>query len=368
MRALIIGGGIGGLTAAIAMRQQDIDVVVIERDPDWSVEGVGITQQSNVVRAVHQLGIIDGYIDAGFGYDAVEAYAPDGSLLARIPSPHLAAGYPANIGIARPALNRVLGDSAKARGAEVRLGLTALSLNERGDCVDVQFSDGSTDRFDLVVGADGIASQTRVSLFPEAPPPSYAGQAVWRYNLPRTPDMDALRTYNGAVGVGLAPISQDLMYMFVVTVEPGGQRLPQEGLAAAMRQRISGCAPAIRELGAQITDDSGVVYRPLHTVLVDGPWHRGRVALLGDAAHATTPHLGQGAGMAIEDALVLAEELARHGDPEAAFAAYHARRAPRCSYIVERSLAICRGQQGLGEPVDMGRAAAEMFKVVAQPI
>ncbi|MCB2065017.1 MAG: FAD-dependent monooxygenase [Erythrobacter sp.] len=366
-RALIIGGGIGGLTAAVALRQRGVPVLVIERDPQWSVEGVGITQQSNVVRAVAELGIVADYVDAGFGYAAVEAYAPDGALVARVPSPQLAPPWPPNIGIARPALNRVLGEAARSRGAEVRLGVTAERIADEGDQVRVRFSDGAEECFAFVVGADGLGSQVRRQFFLEAPPPRYAGQVVWRYNLPRPADMDCLRTYNGPTGVGLAPMNEQTMYMFLVTVEPEG-KVAQEGLAAAMRSRLANCAPAIRALGDQITDDAGVVYRPLHTVLVEGTWHRGRVVLLGDAAHATTPHLGQGAGMAIEDSLVLAEEVARHADPRDAFAAYHARRAPRCGYIVENSLAICRGQQGLGEPVDMGRAAAEMFQVVAQPL
>jgi len=90
--------------------------------------------------------------------------------------------------------------------------------------------------------------------------------------------------------------------------------------------------------------------------------------LVGDAVHATTPHLGQGAGMAIEDAIVLTEELARHETPQAAFEAYYDRRFERCRYIVERSLAICLGQLGKGPPVDNARATAEMFEVTAQPI
>jgi 2-polyprenyl-6-methoxyphenol hydroxylase-like FAD-dependent oxidoreductase len=111
-----------------------------------------------------------------------------------------------------------------------------------------------------------------------------------------------------------------------------------------------------------------VVYRPLEGLLLDGPWHKGRVALLGDAVHAATPHLGQGAGMAIEDSLVLAEELARHDDLDAALTAYRERRFERCRYIVESSLAICHGQIGLGPPVDNARATAEMFAMTAQPI
>jgi 2-polyprenyl-6-methoxyphenol hydroxylase-like FAD-dependent oxidoreductase len=135
-----------------------------------------------------------------------------------------------------------------------------------------------------------------------------------------------------------------------------------------MRSKTAHCAPAIRELTEQITDDEGVVYRPLETVLVEGPWHRGRVVLLGDAVHAATPHLGQGAGMAIEDAIVLAEEVGRHATPEAAFAAYRDRRIERCRYIVAESLAICRGQLGQGPMVDNAKATAAMFEVTAQPI
>ena len=118
----------------------------------------------------------------------------------------------------------------------------------------------------------------------------------------------------------------------------------------------------------RITDDQGVVYRPLEWLLLESAWHRGRVTLLGDAVHATTPHLGQGAGLAIEDSLVLAEEVERHLKMEQALDAYRRRRFERCAYVVRASLAICMGQLGKGPPVDNAKATAEMFGVVAQPI
>jgi len=164
------------------------------------------------------------------------------------------------------------------------------------------------------------------------------------------------------------PISADWMYMYVTTPEPDNPRYPLAGLAAVMRGKVAHCAPAIRALAARITDDTGVVYRPLQALLLESPWYRGRVALLGDAVHATTPHLGQGAGMAIEDGLVLAGELARHDRIDAALDAYFRRRFERCAYIVRASLAICRGQLGQGPPVDNARATAEMFAFTAQPI
>jgi 2-polyprenyl-6-methoxyphenol hydroxylase-like FAD-dependent oxidoreductase len=191
---------------------------------------------------------------------------------------------------------------------------------------------------------------------------------VWRYNLPRPADLDAMHVYNGPTGAGLVPISRETMYLYATTPEPGNPRHPLDGLAALMRERLSGCAPAIRELAERITDDDGVVYRPLETLLVEGPWHKGRVVLLGDAVHATTPHLGQGGGLAIEDGLVLAEELGRHDAIERALSAYRERRFERCASIVRSSLAICRGQLGEGPPVDNARATAEMSARVAQPI
>jgi 2-polyprenyl-6-methoxyphenol hydroxylase-like FAD-dependent oxidoreductase len=362
---LIIGGGIGGLTAAIALRADGHDVTVIERDPEWSVYGVGIIQQGNVLRAMDQLGLLEDYLSAAVGFDFVAVHAPDGTLVAKVPSPRLIEGCPANVGISRRALQQVLADRTFAAGAEVRLGVTVNAFDDRGDAVRVRFSDGSEKSFDLVVGADGIRSQTRCQLFPGSPEPAFTGQSVWRYNLARPADLDSLHVYNGPIGAGLVPMSDAWMYLYLTTPEPRNPHYPQTGLAAVMRSKIPA---SLADLAGQVVDDEAVVYRPLETIMLEGPWHKGRVVLLGDAVHAATPHLGQGAGMAIEDAIVLAEEIARRETPEEAFDAYRERRFARCRYIVEESLAICRGQLGQGPLVDNAKATAAMFEVTAQPI
>lgn len=367
-RILIIGGGIGGLTSAIALRRAGFDVEVIERDPEWSVYGVGIIQQSNVVREMAGLGLIDDYLDAGFGFDSVEVFLANGQLAARIEAPKLTGDYPANVGIGRRALHKVLGDRAKASGATIRLGVTATSFDDDGAGVTVEFSDGSRDRFDLVVGADGLYSATRSVLFPEVPPPEFIGQAVWRYNFPRLPGLDCLRSWDTSVGVGLVPLSHTLMYMYVTTPEPGNPRYARKGLAAAMRAKLRDAPPAVHGLAEQIVDDDEVVYRPMEWLFLRNDWHKGRIVLIGDAVHATTPHLGQGAGMAIEDSVVLAEELQRAATPEEAFRAFRDRRFERCRYIVEVSKAVCEGQIGKGPAIDQAKIVHEMFEVVSKPI
>ena len=368
LNILVVGGGIGGLTSAIALRRAGFNVAIVEKDPDWSVYGVGIIQQANVIRAMADLGIVDDYLGAGFGFDQVEIYIPTGQRVATIPATRLVPEYPANVGIGRRALHQVLGDRALAAGATIRLGVTVTKLDDDGSGVDVGFSDGTHGRYDLVIGADGLYSQMRGHVAPGALAPAFVGQGVWRYNFPRPADVTALCAYDGAIGVGLVPLSDTLMYMYVTTPEPENRRYPRAGLAAELRAKLGGQPPRIAALVDQISDDDAVVYKPLEWIMLEGPWHRGRVVLMGDAVHATTPHLGQGAGMAIEDSIVLAEELARHDDPESAFTAFRTRRIDRCRYIVEQSKAISFGQTGQGPRVDQGKVTHEMFEMTAKPI
>lgn len=368
LSVLIIGGGIGGLTSAIALGQRGFAVDVIEKDPNWSVYGVGIIQQANVIRAVAELGVIDDYIEAGYGYDFVEIYKPDGELAAKVPVTRLVEKYPGQIGISRPALQKVLADRAEAEGAKIRLGVVVEELEDNEDGVSVEFSDGTSGQYDVVVGADGVSSQMRDLMFPDAKKPEFAGQAVWRYNLRRPKDLVNMRAYEGRMGVGLVPLSDDLIYMYLTTPEPDNPRYPREGLAKAMRDKLAEAPPGIAEFVDQITDDDEVVYRPLAWHFLEGNWHKGHVMLIGDAAHGTTPHLGQGAGMAIEDSLVLAEELDRSDSVADAFAAFQERRYERCKYIVDSSVAICMGQIGKGPLVNYPKATADMIAVTSEPL
>jgi len=368
--ALIVGGGIGGLTAGIAMRQKGIKVEIIERDPKWSVYGVGIIQQMNVIRAMNDLGILESYLTHSYGFDSTTLFVgPGGVQDAKFDTPKLAGpDKPSNAGIRRTDLQKVLGDGAKDAGCEVRLGLTVAEMNDDGAGVDVTFSDGSTSRYDIVVGADGIFSSTRQAIMPDAPKPTYTGQWVWRYNLPRPADVDGIHIFAGPFNGGFVPMQEDLMYVFLLSQEPDTQAIPVEGSAAAMRERAKMPPPQFAAILDQITDDAGVVGRPLETILLEGDWHKGRVVLLGDAVHASTPHLAQGAGMAIEDGLVLADELTKTDSPEEAFVAYRTRRMPRVSHVAKNSVRIGEMQMGKIEPFNVGELTGQTIGMMCQPI
>ena len=369
-KVLIVGGGIGGLCLAIALRDRGISVEVVEIKSVWTVYGVGIIQQANVVRAMAQLGIVDRYLAAAFPFHFVGIYKPTGELIAKLPGERLAGeDYPPLLGISRLALHEVLTSMAADKGAKVRLGLTVEQFDQHAGSVDVRFTDGTSGSYDLVVGADGIFSKVRTMIFPDAPKPKFTGQSVWRYNFKRRPENDHLAAYNGRHGgAGLVPLSKDVMYMYVTSIERQNPWMEPTRLHTIMKSRMEGFGGLIGELKAEINDPAKVVYKPMETVLVPSPWYVGRVVLLGDAAHATTPHLGQGAGMAIEDAVVLAEELTSEGSVEEQLDRYMNRRYERCKFIVESSEAIGKFQLDEGPEVDEKAMVEEMQRVTAEPI
>ncbi len=372
-RVLIVGGGIGGLSSAIALTARGIEVEIVEQNPKWDVYGVGIIQPGNAMRALHQLGLLDEALAAGFAMDGDRFFLADGTQLADSDFPRVVGPeYPGLNGITRPRLHEILTGAVKRSGAKVTLGQRIGSLEQDADGVDVELTDGSRSRYDLVIGADGVFSQVRSLVFPDAPAPRYTGQAVWRYNLPRPADVDKLTMYAGPESkAGLVPLAPDLMYLLHIET-PGGEAPPHpdpDTLAEELRARLRPFGGRIAEIRDLITDSSRVVYRPIETVWVQPPWQRGRVALIGDAAHATSPHVGQGAAMALEDSVVLAEELANGGgDLQEAFSAFGRRRYERVRAIVEISEQIARWEIEHNLDGDFVGLTMKSVMVTAEPI
>lgn len=355
-RVLVVGGGIGGLSTTIALRQAGFDVDLVEKNPAWDVYGVGIIQPGNALRALDELGLARDAVAQGHPMMGDTTWTGDGSvLIADHDWPPLVEGLPPGNGITRPRLHRIFQTHTLDSGADIRTGVTFTSLHDDGDRVSVNFTDGESRSYDLVVGADGLHSQVRETVFGAQLKAKYTGQVCWRYNLPRIEGLDKIWVYIGETGTaGFVPLASDLMYMLTIEKPPQGSpiRLEEEGLAAVYRERLAQFAGPVAEHRELIVDDEAVVYRPVENVLVPPPWFRGRVVLIGDAAHATSPHCGQGAAQAIEDAIVLRQELSRDQSLQAALEAYMERRYERCRMIVEGSETIGRWEQDHSLPVN----------------
>ena len=370
-RVLVIGGGFSGLSAAIMLNRAGCTVDLVERNAHWMMDGAGISIGGATLRALHTLGVLDRFFADGCGCDGTDVRTRTGELITQFPTPRLVGpDIPGNGAIMRPLLGRILADAGIASGARMLLGTTVDELQDTGTEVEVAFSDGSAQTYDLVVGADGIYSSTRQRILPNAPSPSFSGQGAWRAVVARPSEIERTTIWVGAdTKVGVNPISASEMYLFVNENTSVRDRVPDDELLPRLRALVEPFPdPLLQDIHASLGDDSLVLYRPMDNLLVPLPWHRGRVVLIGDAVHATTPHLGQGGGMAIEDAVVLAEELAGQGDADATFTAYRRRRFDRCRYVVEKSLEICRGQIGRGPLIDNAKAGAEMNALLAEPI
>lgn len=357
---LVIGGGVAGLAVAIGLHSKGLKVEVVERNADWSVYHVGIIVQANFVRALHQLGIGEAAVKAGFGYRGVRFLTPDGNKIAELPGESEVDGLPGDLGLTRPALHAVLTGEVRRLGIPVRLGVTFERFADKGDAVDVAFTDGTSGSYDLLIGCDGNYSAVREALWPEATP-KFTGQGVWRYNVPRPKDLEWSDLYIGDSGngyrgkAGYCPLSEDEMYIFSVVEEPGNPRFPPETLADELQKRLKGYGGILGEAAKAVTDPALVVYRPLEACIMPDPWYKGRVVLIGDAAHSATPHLGQGAAMAVEDAVVLAEELGAN-EVELALRAFMDRRFERARLVGTSSIQLGEWEmhpESAGDPVEL---------------
>jgi len=339
-RVLVVGGGFSGMSAAIELRKRGAEVDLVEVDPHWRKYGAGISLGGATLRAFKQLGILDEFLAQGAATDGVEIRLPHGPVVATLPTPRIAGpDVPGGGAIMRPVLARILADATRAAGASVRLGCTFATIEQHPDGIDVSFTDGQRGRYDLLIGADGLRSNVRDAIFPEAAKPRYTGQAVWRAVVPRSFQITTVTMWPGpTIKPGVNPVSKTEMYVFITEPRPANEHVAPPDLAPKMQALLDGFPdPVLQTVRAQLGPDSQIVFRPIDSLLVPQPWFRGRVVLIGDTVHATTPHLAAGACIGIEDALVLADELDRAADVESALAAFQDRRWGRCRMVVENS-------------------------------
>ena len=370
-RVLIIGGGFSGMAAAIELRKQGIAVDLVEIDPGWRSYGAGISLGGATLRAFRQLGILDAFLAQGSAADGVQFCSPMGDKIGNLPTPRIAGpDVPGGGAIMRPVLAKILADATRASGTDVRLGCTFTNIHQDAEGAEVQFSDGQSRRYDLVIGADGLYSAVREAVFPASAKPRYSGQAVWRAVLPRPAEVETATMWMGPrIKPGVNPVSKSEMYLFVTEPRPTNEHVEPSKFAAHLRGLLDDFqAPVLQRIKSQIGPDSHIVYRPLEGLLLPRPWFKGCVVLIGDTVHATTPHLASGACIGIEDALVLVEELGRATDVDAALSSFENRRWERCRMVVENSARLGEIEIAAGDKDEHARIMRESLMALAQPI
>jgi 2-polyprenyl-6-methoxyphenol hydroxylase-like FAD-dependent oxidoreductase len=218
-RVLIVGGGLSGTAAALSLQREGIDVEILEREPVWTAMGTGITLMGPALRALKQLGVLEKCLAEGAGTSEVKLFNVDGDLLHTLEIQGLLGpDYPAVGGMMRPTLHGILATAATEKGVSVRTGISVAALEQHPNSVDVELTDGSSESYDLVLGADGLRSQIRELVFgDEAPAPAPLGQAVWRALLDRPAAVTGeYQFYGPGVKTGFTPLGPDKMYQFLV--------------------------------------------------------------------------------------------------------------------------------------------------------
>jgi 2-polyprenyl-6-methoxyphenol hydroxylase-like FAD-dependent oxidoreductase len=327
VRVIVVGGGIAGLSAAIALRRTGHEVVVLERAPRVDPVGAGITVFANAMRALDRLGLGEAVAARGAAATSSAILTSDGRELTRVPSDLLEG----TIALHRADLQAELA----AASGDVRLGVEVTTVEQGEDGVIARSTDGGEERGGLLVGADGLGSMVRRAIADV--PIRYAGYTAWRGVSP-VPVAAGRLTESWGVGerFGLVDIGRERTYWFATKNAPEGEPDEPGGRKAEIRRRFGGWHEPIAAV-VEAADESAILRNDVYYLEPLRRWSDGRVVLVGDAAHATTPGLGQGAAQAIEDGVVLADRLVRRDELATALAEYETIRRPRAEAVLRIS-------------------------------
>jgi FAD-dependent urate hydroxylase len=337
LRILIVGAGLAGLAAARALRQAGFDPEVIDRTPSWEVVGTGIYLPANGSRALRALGLEQTVADAGAEIAHQRILDTRGRVLVDVDLHEFWGEVGPCLGLHRADLHEILREDVPAR---LGTGIRAIDRVEGPGPVEVTFDDGRRGSYDLVVGADGLRSTVR-GLAVDNRPPTPVGQHSWRYVTTSAVDTTAWSLVLAARSSFLTiPIGRGLVYGYAdVLTTPGGSGAPGRGTsgldddpAGELRRHFAGLPDPVPELLERLPEPGRIHVAPIEQV-AEERWGRGAVVLIGDAAHAMSPNMAQGAALAFEDALVLTAELRNSSTVTEALAAFTTRRHPRASWV-----------------------------------
>jgi 2-polyprenyl-6-methoxyphenol hydroxylase-like FAD-dependent oxidoreductase len=334
---LIVGGGIAGLTLATALHQRGFRAEVVERNPDWHALGAGLLIQANGMRALRELALDPGVEGAGTIVRRWVIADQQGEPLCEMDLDALWGEVGPCVGVARAGLQQML--LVGAGDVPCRLGTSVTSLAEDDRRVSVTFTDGSVGEYDLVVGADGIHSAVRRLTF-GTDEPTFSGQLAWRSLAPmQLPGPPSVQFWLGdGCFFGLCTVGDGYTYGFG-NVTVGREHDPLEGRLERLRGRFAAFGQAVQEYLGRVEADEQIHCSPIEWVEQE-VWHTARVVLIGDAAHASSPMMGQGGCLAMEDACVLAETLRSAPNIAQALSAFVGRRQPRVKWVQQQSQII----------------------------
>lgn len=370
-RALIVGGSIAGMNAAIALAQAgvQVDVVELAHDP----MGASLAFSGRAAMALVELGIYDEVHATGrpalAGNTAASIRnATTGEIINSGPGRPTWPGAVDAVGVYRPVFLEVAQKEAERLGVRVRKGVTYASFEDTAEGVNVTFTDGEAGRYDLMIAADGINSKTRELIFLDAPKPQYSGQLSIRWMAPGPQVQDEGWYMSPAGRLGFYYLPQGLVYIPAVVNIPEARWISDEEIRTLFTALLDSMpAPAIRELRSRLTDSSELIGKPFHWLMLPEPWYKGRTLLIGDAAHATSAHMGMGGGMALEDAVVLGQSIANSATLPEALDAFMKRRFERCKLVVETSNRLGQLEQEGAPPSENMALLTKAFATLGEP-
>ena len=371
-KVLIVGGGIAGLSASITLARQGRRVRVVELYRQ--ALGAAITITNRGIDALHALGILQecvavSYVPQRGQSFFANAMNANGEPMALPPLPSRPEdGLPSFLCIYRPKLANVLAAAARSAGVEIEYGKTVRTVLQSDDSVQVIFSDESSDVFDLVIGADGINSTVRQYVCPDVKG-TYTGwmslRAMFGEDTPGTAGFYFLGGHNAVVTIRLPG---DGLYM-ATGFKMENRHLGDDEARELVADILAPCtAPLLQAMAQRLTEQVKVIARPYVWLLAPNPWHQQRVLLIGDAAHATTANLASGGVMALEDAMVLGEELAGQGSLTEALQSYSRRRYQRVKTVVNTSVELLHMQEDSAvQPAQIHAVRTKASSIMLEP-
>lgn len=372
-KVAIAGTGVAGLAAAIQLAKAGVEVDVFEAKDAPSTLGSGISLQGNALRVFDALGAWEDIRAEGFPFEGLTLRAPGPGAPVVAALPDVKTGgpdYPAAMGMPRADLTRILLAHARAAGANVRFAARVTGLDtERAESVEVFVNDESAGVYDLLIGADGLNSTVRDLIGIETKPQP-TGMGIWRAFVSRPADVERSELYYGgpAYIAGYTPTGADSMYAFLVEDAQDRVGVSGEDATRIMREVSRAYDGPWNSIRADLEAGAEANYTWFTKHVVPAPWNRGRVIVIGDAAHSCPPTIAQGAAQGLEDAFVLTELLTSRTAVDAElFDEFHARRLPRAQAVVDASVQLGQWQLDHDRDADAGGLIFGIAQQMAKP-